>query len=332
MRRDPSTFKEEELPTRWEPLLNESFDTTSNKLHSHLKQGLNAFMSFSFCYSSIAVITSLCLVINFGLETGGPVAMTWGWLLASFFTLCTVSSMAEICSVYPSAGSVYYWTGMLAPRREYSAGLSYVCAWFNLMGNVACDASFAFGLSQVISSSVQLYTGGERALNVHTQVALSVLALVLWAVKNRMRLDQQGWFGNASAVYQMVSTLVMTLIIVVASERLSPTSFVFTQYNNSTGFVDAPWTTVYILMIGGFLTSLYGLSGYESGATLSEETANAETAAPRGMIEAVIASIVTGGVFIVGLLYACQGDIQRVLQGPTDQAVVNIFSMTFLND
>jgi amino acid transporter len=73
-------------------------------------------MSFSFCFSSIAVITSLCLVIGFGLKTGGPAVMIWGWLIASVFTILTASSMAEICSVYPSAGSVYYWTGMLSPN------------------------------------------------------------------------------------------------------------------------------------------------------------------------------------------------------------------------
>lgn len=164
MRRQPSTGKDQDdslVQGAWEPLLNDSTDAPiKHTVHSHLKKGLNAFMSFSFCFSSIAVITSLCLVINFGLETGGPVVMTWGWLVASFFTLCTVCSMAEICSVYPSAGSVYYWTGMLSPNRKWSPVLSYICAWFNMMGNVACDASFAFGLSQVVSACIRLMTSG----------------------------------------------------------------------------------------------------------------------------------------------------------------------------
>ena len=73
--------------------------------------------------------------------------MLWGWVAASLFTLSTAASMAEICSVYPSAGSVYYWTAMLAPSKESAPWLSYVCAWFNLLGNIACDSSFAFGLS-----------------------------------------------------------------------------------------------------------------------------------------------------------------------------------------
>jgi amino acid transporter len=123
-------------------------------------------MSFSFGFSSIAVVTSLCLVINFGLQTGGPVVMVWGWIAASIFTLLTVASMAEICSVYPSAGSVYYWSGALAPKPEWSPALSYICAWFNLLGNIACDSSFAFGLSQVISAALTLASEGQREMGI----------------------------------------------------------------------------------------------------------------------------------------------------------------------
>ena len=145
MRRDVSDLKENLI---WQ---SNTYVPAAPVIHSHLMKGFNAFMSFSFCFSSIAVITSLCLVINFGLETGGPVVMTWGWVVASFFTMMTVMSMAEICSVYPSAGSVYTWTGMLAPPA-YAPSLSYLCAWFNLLGNVACDASFAYGFCQVLSA------------------------------------------------------------------------------------------------------------------------------------------------------------------------------------
>jgi amino acid transporter len=74
----------------------------------------------------------------------------------------------------------------------------------------------------------------------------------------------------------------------------------------------------------GVLMSLYGLSGYETGAALSEETKNANIEAPKGMVEAVVASCVTGFIFIVGLLYACQNSISSVLEGVTEQGVVNI--------
>lgn len=32
---------------------------------------------------------------------GGPVAVIWGWVIVSFFSLMVALSMAEICSAYP---------------------------------------------------------------------------------------------------------------------------------------------------------------------------------------------------------------------------------------
>ena len=103
-------------------------------------------MSFSQTFSSIAVTTSLSLVINYGLNTGGPAVMVYGWIVSSFFTIMIGLSMAEICSVYPAAGSVYYWAGALS-NKEWAPINSYITGWFNLIGNIACDASFAFGFS-----------------------------------------------------------------------------------------------------------------------------------------------------------------------------------------
>jgi amino acid transporter len=71
-------------------------------------------MSFSFCFTAVAVISSSSLLFSYGLVTGGPAVMIWGWIIASVFTILVGLSMAEICSSYPSAGSVYHWAGMLA--------------------------------------------------------------------------------------------------------------------------------------------------------------------------------------------------------------------------
>ena len=102
----------------------------------------------------------------------------------------------------------------------------------------------------------------------------------------------------------MISTIFITAVIVVVSPKLSEHEFVFTSYNNDTGLTGNWSTTTYVCMVG-VLMSLYGLSGYESGATMAEETNSGASNAPKGIIEAVIASVITGFVFIVGLLYEC---------------------------
>lgn len=62
--------------------------------------------------------------------------------------------------------------------------------------------------------------------------------------------------------------------------------------------------SVYYVLIIGLLTTLYGMSGYEAASQVSEETQNAQVSAPKGIVNGVVAAILTGFAFFVGLLYA----------------------------
>jgi len=51
--------------------------------------------------------------------------------------------------------------------------------------------------------------------------------------------------------------------------------------------------------------------------------------APKGIVNGVIAAVVTGLAFFVGLLYAMNENINEVSEGLTDQPVINIFHLAF---
>jgi amino acid transporter len=88
----------------------------------------------------------------------------------------------------------------------------------------------------------------------------------------------------------------------------------------------------YYVMIIGLLTTLYGMSGYEAASQVSEETQNAQVSAPRGIVNGVIAAILTGLGFFIGLLYAMNENIDYTLEnGPSDQPVINIYALAFVD-
>ena len=120
-----------------------------------LHRGFNWFMNFSFCFTAVAIISSITLLFGYGLTTGGPAVMVWGWIIGSIFSNIIGLSMAEICSSYPSAGSVYHWAGMMA-NEKWAPVLSYYTGWFNFVGNAAGDASFAFAFAQMVAATVTL--------------------------------------------------------------------------------------------------------------------------------------------------------------------------------
>ena len=122
---------------------------------SELYRGFNAFMSFTMVFTSVGVICSNALVFNYGMNTGGPVMLTWGWIIGSIFTMMIAMCLAEITSTYPVSGSTYHWAGILA-KREHAGIASFICGWFSFLGNCACDASYAYGFAQIIAAIVQL--------------------------------------------------------------------------------------------------------------------------------------------------------------------------------
>jgi len=74
----------------------------------------------------------------------------------------------------------------------------------------------------------------------------------------------------------------------------------------------------------------FSFSGYESGATMAEETKQASISAPKGIVFTCIIAAVIGFIYIVGLLFAMNENIQFVLRNGTNgSAVSNIFYLAF---
>ena len=155
---------------------------------AELHRGFNAFMNFSFCFTAVAVISGITLLFPYGLTTGGPVVMVWGWIIGSIFSNIVGLSMAEICSSYPSAGSVYHWAGMLC-NAKWAPLASYYTGWFNFIGNAASDASFAFCFAQIVAATVALSSDYTTELTIQTQVGIAIGVSALWGIKNMMRVD-----------------------------------------------------------------------------------------------------------------------------------------------
>jgi len=99
---------------------------------------------------------------------------------------------------------------------------------------------------------------------------VAVACLFSFVVKNMLKMDTQGWFNNASAIFQLVSTTGIIIAIIVAAPARSTSEFVWTNYYSSVG-LEGQNNQAYVLIIG-MLTTLYGMSGYEAGSEVAEET------------------------------------------------------------
>src|SRR5919202_5835630 len=69
-----------------------------------LFRSMGGFSNFAISFTIISILAG-CLTSYFiAFNNGGPIAITWGWLIVGAF--CTIVSLAmgEIASAYPTAG------------------------------------------------------------------------------------------------------------------------------------------------------------------------------------------------------------------------------------
>ena len=97
--------------------------------------------------------------------------------------------MAEICSTYPIAGSVYHWTAMLA-NKKWAPSLSYICGWFNFLGNAAGDASFSYGFASLVAASDSFRKNDGSVWENYQLFLLCIFVTFIWAIKNCVKIDK----------------------------------------------------------------------------------------------------------------------------------------------
>src|ERR1700691_5169726 len=125
-------------------------DTDTARLHAlgyaqELQRRMGGFSNFAVSFTIISILSGCLTAYGIAMTNGGPVDMTWGWILVGLMTLIVGLGMAEVCSAYPTAGGLYYWSARLAKRNK--AAWSWYCGWFNLLGQVAVTAGMDFGFA-----------------------------------------------------------------------------------------------------------------------------------------------------------------------------------------
>src|SRR2546428_7295337 len=104
------------------------------KLHElgyaqELSRRMSGFSNFAVSFTIISILSGCLTLYQFGMNTGGPVLIVWGWPVVGIMTLLVGLAMAEVCSSYPTAGGLYYWAAKLAPSN--GPAWSWFTGWVN---------------------------------------------------------------------------------------------------------------------------------------------------------------------------------------------------------
>src|SRR5712672_2108038 len=122
-----------------------------------LRRRMSGFSNFAVSFTIISILSGCLTLFYFGMDLGGPAVIIWGWLGVGIMTLMVGLAMAEVCSSFPTAGGLYYWSAKLAPKN--GPAWSWFTGWFNFLGQVAVTAGIDFGAAFFINAWLNLVFG-----------------------------------------------------------------------------------------------------------------------------------------------------------------------------
>src|SRR5207302_8383938 len=78
-----------------------------------LFRSMGGFQNFAISFTIISILAGCLTSYYIGFSQGGPVAITWGWLIVGGFCIFVSLALGEIASTYPTAGGLSYWSSTL---------------------------------------------------------------------------------------------------------------------------------------------------------------------------------------------------------------------------
>lgn len=119
-------------------------------------------VGYNISNSWVAIAASFAIAI----KSGGTVTLLYGIIAVTIAMLCTGLTLAELASVYPTAGGQYHFTSILSPSRwarglSYFSGLAAVFAWITLV------ASICISTTQILMAIVVRWNPGYEPQTWH---------------------------------------------------------------------------------------------------------------------------------------------------------------------
>jgi amino acid transporter len=276
-----------------------------------LKRGWSGFSNFAISFSIISVLAGCFTTYGQALKNGGPVAISIAWPLISVMILFVAFSMSELASSMPTAGGIYYWASKLG-----GAGWGWFTGWFNLIGLVAVVASVVYVSATFLVFLLGLYNvhfifdfaKAAAATNVHytahVEFAVFLVILALDLIVNVFSSHLVSLFNGVSVWWHVIGVAVIVVLLIAVPSHHASLSYVFGHRANLSGFSGHMYW-FYVLPLG-FLLTMYTITGYDASAHVSEETHDAEDAAPKGIWRSVFYSAVIGWIVLLAITFAIQ--------------------------
>ena len=281
---------------------------------------MGRFSNFAISFTIISILAGCLTSYYIAFNYGGPVAITWGWLIIGSFSILVAMALGEIASSMPTAGALYYWSSKLGgPAWGWFTG------WFNLVGQISVTAAIDYGAATFTTALLNLWFPDVVSTETSMIFIVFTVIIALHIALNLLNINLLAQLNTISAWWHMAGVAVVVVILAIVPEHQS-VGFVFTETIDNSGFTAVGFGYVFVL---GLMMSAYTITGYDASAHMSEETRQASRAAAIGMVMSVVVSVFFGFILLVAVTFAVP-DVQGTLDAVAN-AVVYIWTTSLGN-
>jgi amino acid transporter len=277
------------------------------------------FRNFAISFTIISILAGCLTSYTIAFEHGGPIAVTWGWLLVGLMSTLIALSMAEIASAYPTAGGLYYWASKLG-----SPGWGWATGWFNLIGQIAVTAAIGYGLAVFGQVLFDLWFNYSRHMDDWFGASFNMSTYILYAafmlaalIINMFNIRLTSGLNMISAWWHMAGVVLIVGILIIVPDQHQSLSYVFTETVNNSGYgggvVGFSHPAFWFVFGLGLLMSQYTITGFDASAHTAEETNKASRMAATGMWTSVFVSVVFGWILLLAVTFAIPGTTEETL-------------------
>ena len=280
-----------------EPVTDSEIDSDRAELHAlgyaqELKRGMGGFSNFAISFSIISILAGGMTSYWLGMVTGGPRVIMVGWVVVGFFALLVGMAMGEICSAYPTAGGLYYWSAKLARRN--GPRWAWFTGWFNLLGQIGVIASVDYALAIFIGYFVRMFDDAFQ-LTAWTVFGIYMLVLISHGLLNTFGVKLVRLLGDVSVWWHVIGVAIIFAILMFSSKpgQRGMSHLFDSAPPGLTGWTGGTFVTIYLFALG-LLLAQYTITGFDASAHVSEETKGARTEAPKAIVRAIYVSAIAG--------------------------------------
>lgn len=263
-----------------------------------LKRTLGSFHTFAAGISYISVLTGTFQMSYFGISSGGP-AYWWSWPLVFLGQLFVALSFAELASHYPIAGSIYNWAKRLGGEH-----VAWLAGWMMLLASIVSIAATALAyettLPQIWSAFQIIGDGSGSADKAANGVVLASALIIFTTLVNAFGVKLMARINSAGVAVELIAAVVLIGVLAVSTTR-GPEVVLDThgtEHSSPYGYLGA--------FLVAAIASSYVMYGFDTAASLGEESIDPHRNAPKAILRALIASFVLGGLIIILSLMAAR--------------------------